>query len=99
MEPRENGVLKICNEFPGYTRYMPSRPFGATENVPVSVPRSHAVHPSDTMPTEGLNDIQRLIRTLIPQFVGREIIDQKMCWCTGRFRKMHRMGYCVLSYL
>lgn len=84
IEPRvETNIMKICNEFPGYTRYMKTRPFGASEDIEVSVPRSHATHPSDTMPTEGLDDIKRLIRILIPEFVGREIIDQKMCWCTG----------------
>lgn len=84
IEPREEtNIMKICNEFPGYTRYLKTRPFGASKDIVVSVPRSHAVHPSDTMPKEGEDDIKRLIKTLIPQFIGREIIDQKMCWCTG----------------
>jgi sarcosine oxidase/sarcosine oxidase/L-pipecolate oxidase len=48
----------------------------------MSVPRSHASHPTDTIPTEGLEDIKRLIKKCIPQFEGRELIRQGMCWCT-----------------
>ncbi|KAK4685229.1 sarcosine oxidase / L-pipecolate oxidase, partial [Tremellales sp. Uapishka_1] len=74
-------IMKLCNEFPGYTRYTKIRPFGGQETN-LSVPRSHAAHPSDTMPTEGMDDIYRLIATLLPDLVGRELIDNRMCWCT-----------------
>jgi hypothetical protein len=33
------------------------------------------------MPEEGLDDIKRLIKTLLPELVGRPLIDAKMCWC------------------
>ena len=67
-------------EFPGYTRIVDFKPFGASEAKPLSVPRSHAAHPSDTMPKEGLDDIKRLIKTLLPELEGRPLIDAKMCW-------------------
>lgn len=83
------GVLSLMllsfshtQEFPGYTRIIDNfKPFGATKPGPLSVPRSHAIHPSDTMPEEGLDDIKRLIKTLLPELVGRPLIDAKMCWC------------------
>jgi sarcosine oxidase / L-pipecolate oxidase len=83
FEPhRDTKIMKLCNEFPGYTRLTKVRPFGGDETT-LSVPRSHAVHPTDTMPREGLEDIERLIATLLPDLVGRELINNKMCWCTG----------------
>lgn len=72
--------MKLCNEMPGFTRVLEHQtPFGAPEGgVSLSVPRSHAVHPSDTMPEGTVDDIKVLIETLIPEFKGRELIDQKM---------------------
>jgi len=65
---------------PGFTRLLDHQtPFGAPPGgVSLSVPRSHAVHPTDTMPEGTVDDIKRLIDTLIPEFSGRELIDQKM---------------------
>lgn len=34
------------------------------------------------MPKEGLADIRRLISTLLPDLVGRPLVDARMCWCT-----------------
>ncbi|KII88422.1 hypothetical protein PLICRDRAFT_110680 [Plicaturopsis crispa FD-325 SS-3] len=83
IEPRpDSGLLKLCNEFPGYTRRISHTPFGAEEPSDISVPRSHAVHPSDTMPEESLDDIKRLVATLLPQLKDRKLINQAMCWCT-----------------
>jgi len=82
MEPRDNGLLKLCNEFPGYTNLTTCRPFGATSDQLMSVPRSHADHPTDTMPTESLDDIKRLVSTCLPHLVDRPLINQAMCWCT-----------------
>lgn len=74
--------MKLCNEFPGYTRLYKAHPFGGKDTT-LSVPRSHATHPTDTMPAEGLDDIKRLIASLLPDLVGRDLINLKMCWCTG----------------
>jgi sarcosine oxidase/L-pipecolate oxidase len=38
------------------------------------------------MPDEGFDDIKRLIATLLPDLVGRELVEAKMCWCTGALR-------------
>ncbi|CDZ98665.1 FAD-dependent oxidoreductase [Phaffia rhodozyma] len=84
IEPdEETGLLKLCNEFSGYTRILHSQtPFGTSHPQDISVPRSHAVHPTDTIPTEGLDDIKYLISTLLPDFQDRPLVGAKMCWCT-----------------
>ncbi|ODO11460.1 hypothetical protein I350_00240 [Cryptococcus amylolentus CBS 6273] len=83
FEPRvENNLLKLCNEFPGYTHYVQHQPFDANEPKRISVPRSHADFPSDTMPNEALDEIKRLVRIALPHLAGRELINQAMCWCT-----------------
>ena len=71
-------VLKHRHVRPLQTRTLSNQhPFGAPKSgVSVSVPRSHAVHPTDTMPAGTVDDIKRLIDTLIPEFSGRELIDQ-----------------------
>lgn len=58
------------------------QPFGCSAPIRMSVPRSHASNPTDTVPTELIDDIKRLIATCLPQFEGRELINQGMCWCT-----------------
>ncbi len=83
FEPREDGIMKLCNEFPGFTRNLSTQPFGASSQQTISVPRSHGVHPADTMPEESYDDIRKLMKRLLPGLVGREIIDGKICWCTG----------------
>ncbi|KIR43257.1 sarcosine oxidase [Cryptococcus deuterogattii 99/473] len=83
FEPRpDNHLIKLCNEFPGYTNYQEWTPFGATTPQKISVPRSHADNPTDTIPTEVLEEIQRLIKMCLPQFADRPLINQSMCWCT-----------------
>ncbi|WVQ85370.1 hypothetical protein IAT38_007535 [Cryptococcus sp. DSM 104549] len=83
FEPRaESHLLKLCNEFPGYTNFTSCTPFGASQPKSISVPRSHAQHPTDTMPTESLDEIKRLVKKCLPHLEGRELINQSMCWCT-----------------
>lgn len=82
MEPSATGLLKFCNEFAGYTHYTTATPFPLTEPVRISVPRSHAAHPTDTIPTESLEDIKRLIAKTISWLSGRPLINQALCWCT-----------------
>ncbi|OCF38305.1 sarcosine oxidase [Kwoniella heveanensis CBS 569] len=83
FEPRpDSHLLKLCNEFPGYTNIVEHQPFGAPNPIKMSVPRSHAAHPTDTMPTESLDEIKRLIEICLPHLKGRPLINQAMCWCT-----------------
>jgi sarcosine oxidase/L-pipecolate oxidase len=83
MEPDPSThLLKLCNEFPGYTNFQAATPFPQTTPQTISIPRSHAQNPTDTIPTESLNDIKALIAKCLPQFVGRPLINQSMCWCT-----------------
>ena len=77
--------MKFVNEFEGYTHHTPATPFGATKSQLLSVPRAHALHPSDTIPTEGLDAIQDVIRTCFPAFADRPVFDTALCWCTDSF--------------
>jgi sarcosine oxidase / L-pipecolate oxidase len=86
--------MKLCNEIPRVHSKLAYETIRChTSDQTISVPRSHGVHPSDTMPEESYDDIRRLISRLLPGLVGREIIDGKICWCTGNGspkQKSHR---------
>ncbi|KAF3766204.1 FAD dependent oxidoreductase [Cryphonectria parasitica EP155] len=82
FEPNENGVIKVCDEFPGYTRYKMHQPYGAESPVPVSVPRSHAKHPTDTYPDASEVTIRKAISTYLPRFEGKKLFNRALCWCT-----------------
>ena len=76
-------IIKLCDEFPGYTRNLPIRPFGAEKEIEVSVPRSHSDHPSDTVPDEGMKRLRRVVEVMLPEFKDREFVKSYCCWCTG----------------
>lgn len=82
FEPDEHGVIKVCDEFPGFTRFKMVKPFGAPEPKRVSVPRSHAKHPSDTYPDASEVSIRKAVATFLPGFAEKELFNRSMCWCT-----------------
>lgn len=82
FEPNEHGVIKVCDEFPGFTRYKQHQPYGADAPKPVSVPRSHAKHPTDTYPDASEVTIRKAIATYLPRFTQKELFNRSMCWCT-----------------
>jgi len=82
FEPDEHGVIKVCDEFPGFTRFKQHQPFGADVPKRVSVPRSHAKHPTDTYPDASEKSIQRAIDIYLPQFKNKELFNRALCWCT-----------------
>jgi sarcosine oxidase/L-pipecolate oxidase len=82
FEPNENGVIKVCDEFPGFTRFKMHQPCGAKAPKRISVPRSHAKHPSDTYPDASELTIKKAIATFLPQFKEKEMFNRSMCWCT-----------------
>ncbi|KAL5120643.1 hypothetical protein ACEQ8H_001391 [Pleosporales sp. CAS-2024a] len=82
FEPNEHGVVKVCDEFPGFTRFKMHQPYGAKHPKRISVPRSHAKHPSDTIPDASVKSIQRAIDTFMPEFKDKPMFNQAMCWCT-----------------
>ncbi|PVI01887.1 FAD dependent oxidoreductase [Periconia macrospinosa] len=82
FEPNESGIIKICDEFPGFTRFKKHRPFGASQVKRISVPRSAAKHPTDTIPDVSDKSIKRAIGTFMPQFRDREVFNRHLCWCT-----------------
>ncbi|KAK2610192.1 hypothetical protein N8I77_003644 [Diaporthe amygdali] len=82
FEPNEYGVIKVCDEFPGFTRYKQHQPYGAVGPKPVSVPRSHAKHPTDTYPDASEITIRKAIATYLPRFKQKELFNRSLCWCT-----------------
>ncbi|KAK7449710.1 hypothetical protein VKT23_013183 [Stygiomarasmius scandens] len=82
MEPDERGVIKVCDEFPGFTRYKMHQPFGASQPKKMSVPRSHARHPTDTYPDASEITIKKAIATFLPKFKEKDLFNRAMCWCT-----------------
>ncbi|KAL7421440.1 hypothetical protein Q5752_004326 [Cryptotrichosporon argae] len=85
MEPSPEGVMKFCNEFEGYTRVKSCQPFDAPAPVSISVPRSHALHPTDTIPAAGAEAIRGVIKTCFPQFAERPLFNTAVCWCADSF--------------
>ncbi|KAI1138388.1 fructosyl amino acid oxidase [Hypoxylon sp. FL0543] len=82
FEPNEDGVIKVCDEFPGFTRFKQHQPFGADRPKRISVPRSHAKHPTDTYPDASEESIRRAISTFLPRFTNKELFNRALCWCT-----------------
>ena len=95
MEPEPStGMIKLVNEFAGYTNIQPWLPFPrniahslpcspfTSDPVKMSVPRSHALNPSDTIPTECAVAIESLVANCLPFLKGRQLIQKAMCWCT-----------------
>ncbi|WRT67028.1 uncharacterized protein IL334_003994 [Kwoniella shivajii] len=82
FEPNENGVIKICDEFPGFTRFKEHQPFGASSPQRISVPRSHAKHPTDTIPEASDRTIAKAVAEFLPQFKDKKLINQALCWVT-----------------
>lgn len=81
FEPDDHGVIKVCDEFPGFTRYKLHRPYGAAQASQVSVPRSHARHPTDTYPDASEVSIHRAVSTYLPRLAGKELFNRALCWC------------------
>lgn len=82
FEPDEHHVVKVCDEFPGFTRYKTHQPYGAAAPRAISVPRSHAKHPTDTYPNASEATIRRAVATLLPRFRHKALFDRALCWCT-----------------
>ncbi|KAL4804968.1 FAD dependent oxidoreductase [Aspergillus unguis] len=82
FEPNENGVIKVCDEFPGFTRFKSHKPFGSPTAKRISVPRSHAQHPTDTYPAASEVTIKKAINRFLPKFNDKELFNRTMCWCT-----------------
>ncbi|TVY49053.1 L-saccharopine oxidase [Lachnellula occidentalis] len=66
--------IKLCANGAGYTNYVSN----AGSGKKLSVPSTSIVG----IPREDENLIKRLIAETIPRFVGRELIDRFICWCS-----------------
>ncbi|CAO2647804.1 Nn.00g087260.m01.CDS01 [Neocucurbitaria sp. VM-36] len=82
FEPNEKGIIKVCDEFPGFTRFKKHQPYGASAPKRISVPRSHAKHPTDTYPDASDVSIRKAVATFLPQFKNKQLFNRAMCWCT-----------------
>lgn len=82
FEPNDNGVIKVCDEFPGFTRYKTHQPYGEDTPQCISVPRSHAKHPTDTYPNASEETIRKAISTYLPRFKDKKLFNRALCWCT-----------------
>ncbi|KAJ5892303.1 uncharacterized protein N7473_008531 [Penicillium subrubescens] len=82
FEPNEHGVIKVCDEFPGFSRFKLHQPYGASSPKLISVPRSHAKHPTDTYPDASEKTIRKAIARFLPRFMNTELFNRSMCWCT-----------------
>jgi hypothetical protein len=79
---RRHGVIKVCDEFPGFTRFKMHTPYGASAPKRISVPRSHAKHPIDTYPDASEVSIRKAVATFLPKFKNKELFNRALCWCT-----------------
>ncbi|PCG97016.1 FAD dependent oxidoreductase [Penicillium occitanis (nom. inval.)] len=82
FEPNEHGVIKVCDEFPGFSHFKQHQPYGASSPKLISVPRSHAKHPTDTYPDASEATIRKAIARFMPRFTNKELFNRSMCWCT-----------------
>ncbi|KAK5041969.1 hypothetical protein LTR13_001774 [Exophiala sideris] len=76
FEPSEDGQIKICNEFPGFTHKVT-----LADGRKASEPRSNAQNPEDTIPHQSRREIRDLLAKTIPQFKDRPFVVEKVCWC------------------
>ena len=58
------------------------RSFGASSPKMISVPRSHAKHPTDTIPNASDASIRKAIAAFLPKFKDKKLFNQHLCWCT-----------------
>lgn len=79
---RRHNVVKVCDEFPGFTRFKQHIPYGSETPKRISVPRSHAKHPTDTYPDASEVSIRKAISKFLPRFENRELFNRSLCWCT-----------------
>ncbi|KAL3462741.1 FAD dependent oxidoreductase [Aspergillus heterothallicus] len=77
FEASSDGQVKICNEFPGFTHKI-----SLSDGRHVSVPRSHAQNPGDSIPHQSRKAMRELLAKTIPEFKNRPFVVEKVCWCT-----------------
>lgn len=77
-----HGIIKVCDEFPGFSHFKQHQPYGASSPKLISVPRSHAKHPTDTYPDASEATIRKAIARFMPRFTNKELFNRSMCWCT-----------------
>ncbi|GAA5897747.1 hypothetical protein JCM5296_000870 [Sporobolomyces johnsonii] len=69
----EQNRLKVCPHTTGWTHYVDA---GRTR----SVPRSKAIHSTDTIPQQAEDEIRAFLRECIPSLADRPFSYSAMCW-------------------
>lgn len=69
----ENGELKICNEFPGYTNFVVDPKTGKKASI--------ALHRHD-IPVEAEERLRSYLRECMPHLAERPFTFARICWCT-----------------
>ncbi|KAK8137443.1 hypothetical protein PG984_002936 [Apiospora sp. TS-2023a] len=76
FEPDERGVVKVCDEFPGFTRFLEhQKPYGA--------PRAATCFRAPiARQASDRHTIKKAIAAFLPRFREKELFNRAMCWCT-----------------
>ncbi|KAH7141975.1 FAD dependent oxidoreductase [Dactylonectria macrodidyma] len=82
FEPIEDNIIKVCDEFPGFTRFTSHKLFSTGVAKQVSVPRSHSQHPTDTYLDASEANIRKPVARFLPRFKDRQLLNRAMCWYT-----------------
>ncbi|KAM5345663.1 hypothetical protein ACJ41O_011524 [Fusarium nematophilum] len=82
FKKRLDNIIKVCDEFPGFTRFISHKPFGSDVAKQISVPRSHSQHPTDTYPDASEASVRKAVARFLPRFKDRQLLNRAMCWCT-----------------
>lgn len=69
FEPDPEGLMKICNEFPGYTNF--------DKQTGKSTPLRR-----EAIPKEAAAGIRKFLKDTMPELADKELLYPKICWCT-----------------
>ncbi|CAF1437412.1 unnamed protein product [Adineta steineri] len=76
FEPdHDTGMIKVCNEYPGFTNYQHIMADGKKKWVSVPVQ-------SSSIPTRSSREIHDLLLSLKPEWADLPMHNARMCWCT-----------------
>ncbi|KAK6198631.1 FAD dependent oxidoreductase [Scheffersomyces amazonensis] len=82
FEPDENGIIKVCNEFPGYINFSqsnntPNADNGINDSINNSIPLY-----VNNIPYEAEVQIRDFLKQVFPAIATRKFESCKLCWCT-----------------
>ena len=72
FEPSSNNMIKLCNNFSGYTNYKKD-----FKNGEVSIPHDIKYD----VPYESHEALENFKNTVLPQFKHKPLVNKMICWC------------------